>query len=211
MRAVAVLLIVAAASGSIAQDAEAQVGRNQNLLNPNLASEHDLLILPQLNATLVDGIVERSPFKTMLDVDEYLRRSLSKNQLEDLYVRLFLPLNLNAASRSEILLVPGVDTRLAHEFESHRPYHTLSQFRSEIGKHVDENEVARLEQYVFVPVNLNTGSDEDIQTIPGLSPRMVRELKRQRPYQSFARFRQEIRKYVSDKEVTRLERYLTVN
>jgi predicted DNA-binding helix-hairpin-helix protein len=211
MRAVAVLLIVLAALGSIAQDAGAQVGRNQHLLIPDLASEHDLLMLPHLNTTLVNGIVERSPFKTMLHVDEYLRRSLSKAQLAGLYVRFFLPLNLNAASRSEILLVPGVDARLAQEFESHRPYRTLSQFRSEIGKHVDANEVRRLEQYVFVPIDLNTASDDDLQTIPGLSPRMAREFKRHRPYQSFARFRQESRKYVSDKEVARLERYLTIN
>jgi len=79
-----------------------------------------------------------------------------------------------------------------------------------MGRQVDANEVARLEQYVFVPINLNTASDEDIRTIPGLSPRMVREFIRHRPYRSVARVRQEIRKYVSDKEVVRLERYITL-
>ena len=210
MKLAAFLLIVAAALESTARDAVAQVGRNQHLLIPDLASEHDLLMLPHLNPTLVSGIVERSPFKTMLHVDEFLRRSLTKDQLADLYARLFLPLNLNTASRGELVLIPGVDTRLAQELESHRPYRTLAQFRSEMGSQVDANEVARLEQYVFVPINLNTASDEDIRTIPGLSPRMVREFIRHRPYRSFARFRQEIRKYVSDKEVVRLERYITL-
>ena len=37
---------------------------------------------------------------------------------------------------------------MAHEFEEYRPYTDLDQFRQEIGKYVDENEVARLERYV---------------------------------------------------------------
>ena len=57
---------------------------------------------------------------------------------------------------------------MVHEFEEYRPYKTLSQFRREIGKYVDAKELARLEQYVFVPMNLNTASDEDIMSIPGM-------------------------------------------
>ena len=37
---------------------------------------------------------------------------------------------------------------MAHEFEEYRPYTDLDQFRREIGKYVDEGEVARLERYV---------------------------------------------------------------
>jgi hypothetical protein len=39
-------------------------------------------------------------------------------------------------------------TPMAHEFEEYRPYSSIEQFRREIGKYVDEAEVARLEQYV---------------------------------------------------------------
>jgi len=45
-------------------------------------------------------------------------------------------------------LIPGVGGRMAHEFEEYRPYSNIEQFRREIGKYVDEAEVARLEQYV---------------------------------------------------------------
>ena len=48
----------------------------------------------------------------------------------------------------DILLIPGVGGRMAHEFEEYRPYSNIEQFRREIGKYVDEAEVARLEQYV---------------------------------------------------------------
>jgi DNA uptake protein ComE-like DNA-binding protein len=87
----------------------------------------------------------------------------------------------------------------------------MAQFRKEIGKYVDEKEVARLEQYVFAPINLNTASDADIQTIPGLGPRMLREFKEYRPYKNIEQFRKEIGKYVNAKEVARLERYVTLN
>jgi hypothetical protein len=37
------------------------------------------------------------------------------------------------------------------EFKEYRPYTALAQFHREIGKYVDTTELARLEQYVFVP------------------------------------------------------------
>ncbi len=79
---------------------------------------------------------------------DLLTADLDESQLEELYARLFVPINLNEAKRSDILLIPGVGGRMAHEFEEYRPYSNIEQFRREIGKYVDETEVARLEQYV---------------------------------------------------------------
>lgn len=87
----------------------------------------------------------------------------------------------------------------------------MAQFRREIGKYVDENEVARLAQFVFVPIDLNSASDEVILSIPGLGQRMLHEFKEYRPYRNIAQFRREIGKYVSDDEVARFERYITVD
>ena len=100
---------------------------------------------------------------------------------------------------------------MAHEFEEYRPYRALAQFRREIGKYVDDKELARLEQYVFVPINLNTAGDKDMLSIPGVGDRMLHEFKEYRPYRAIAQFRREIGKYVDDKELARLERYLTLN
>lgn len=63
---------------------------------------------------------------------------------------------------------------------------------------------------MFVPINLNTASDEDILSIPGPGPRMLREFREYRPYRSMDQFRRAIGKYVSDQEVARLERYVTI-
>ena len=65
-----------------------------------------------------------------------------------IYQNIFIPINLNTASRENILLIPGVGRRMAHEFEEYRPYSNLEQFRREIGKYVNEQEVLRLQMYV---------------------------------------------------------------
>jgi DNA uptake protein ComE-like DNA-binding protein len=140
-----------------------------------------------------------------------LAKALSKDQLTELYGKMFVQLNLNSASEEEILLIPGLGKRMLHEFQEYRPYKTIAQFRKEIGKYVDQKEVARLEQYVFVPIRLNSASDDDILSIPGLGKRMLREFKEYRPYKNIEQFRKEIGKYVDKKEVARLEKYVTLN
>jgi DNA uptake protein ComE-like DNA-binding protein len=197
-------------SATTPRPAASQVGKSLGVVDANLAPEKDLLALPHLNATIVKGLLEQRPFLSMASLHAYLSRTLSKEQLTELYGRLFLALNLNTALREEILLIPGVGNRMVREFLEYRPYKALAQFRREIGKYVDAQEEARLEQYVFVPIDLNSASDEDILSIPGIGNRMLREFKEYRPYENIERFRREIGKYVSPKEVARLERYVTV-
>jgi DNA uptake protein ComE-like DNA-binding protein len=189
----------------------AQVGRSEGLLNPDLASEKELLAMPHLNATIVKSIMERRPFLKMTDLNSLLAQSLTREQLAELYGKMFVQINLNTATEDEILMIPGTGKRMLREFLEYRPYKTLAQFHKEIGKYVNDKELARLEQYVFVPINLNTGSDDDILSIPGTGKRMLREFKEYRPYTNIEQFRKEIGKYVDKKEVARLERYVTLN
>ena len=190
--------------------ARAQVGNPGSVVNPNLASAEELRRLPHLTEAVVDCLMEQRPFLRMADLDAALTSTLTASQLSEVYTRLFVPINLNTASRREILLVPGVGNRMAHEFEEYRPYRALAQFRREIGKYVDDEEVARFESYVFVPISLNLGSDEAILSIPGVGRRLLHEFKEYRPYRSIAEFEREIGKYVDDDEVARLERYIVV-
>ncbi len=188
----------------------AEVGRNESVANPNQIDAEALAKLPHMNEKLAKQLLNARPFLSMLDVNALVVEHLDANQAAELYATLFLPLNLNAASREEILLVPGVGKRMAHEFEEYRPYEAMARFRREMGKYVDDEEVARLEQFVFVPIDLNTASDEDILSIPGLGKRMLHEFKEYRPYKNMAQFRREIGKYVDENEVARFERYVTV-
>lgn len=197
-------------AGLLSTAAQAQVGNNTDVINPNIADEDQLAGVAHLDDTLVAAIVDQRPLEDTLELDALLSQSLSEAQRVELYAELFIPINLNTASGIEILLIPGMSNRMAHEFDEYRPYTSLVQFRREIGKYVDEDEVARLEQYIFVPLDLNSASREDFAGIPGVGNRMVREFLEYRPYQSMEQFRREIGKYVDDDEVARLERYMTI-
>jgi DNA uptake protein ComE-like DNA-binding protein len=189
---------------------QAQVGKNQTLVDPNLADRAALRALPHVSEAIAEAIIAARPFTSAASLDRVVGMTLDGAQRAELYARVFRQVDLNRASREEIMLIPGMTSRMAHEFEEYRPYTSLEQFRREIGKYVDAAEVARFEQYVFVPLNLNTASAEAIMTIPGMTSRMVHEFEEYRPYTSMEQFRREIGKYVDAKEVARLESYVTL-
>ncbi|MEX2181558.1 MAG: hypothetical protein WD771_05910 [Gemmatimonadaceae bacterium] len=189
---------------------DAQVGRAVTALEANTAAVGEMAQLPGLTAALAQEIVAARPFLSAAAFDAFLAPRLSGDQRTALYPRLFVHIDVNTATREEISLIPGIGSRMVSEFLDHRPYRAMAQFRREIGRHVDSTAVARLEQYVFVPMDLNTASDADLMTIPGLGPRMLREFKEYRPYRAVEQFRREIGKYVDAKEVARLERYITI-
>jgi DNA uptake protein ComE-like DNA-binding protein len=187
----------------------AQVGKG--LFDANSASEKDLMGVPHFTDATVKALVGKRPFQSQAELNTFLAgQGLTPEQLKAVYGKTFVHLNLNTATREEILMIPNLGNRMVREFLEYRPYKAMAQFRREMGKYVDEKEVARMEQYVFVPINLNTASDEDILTIPALGPRMLREFKEYRPYKTMEQFRREMGKYVDKKEVARLERYVTI-
>jgi DNA uptake protein ComE-like DNA-binding protein len=210
MRSLGRHLLPALAALSIGVGAQAQVGANMGLLNPNLASSEELAAVPGLPSAAVDAIVEGRPFLRMADLQAVVSAHVDDDALDGIYRALWLPIDLNDVTDDEILLIPGVGERMLHEFKEYRPYAGLAVFHREIGKYVDDDEVARLAQYVYVRIDLNTASEEAILSIPGVGDRMVHEFEEYRPYQAMAQFRREIGKYVDDDEVARLERYVEI-
>ncbi len=194
----------------VATAASAQVGKSLGVMDPNTSLEADLLTVPHLTPAIVTALMARRPFLSQTDLDAWLgTQSLTAEQRKESYAKIFVALNLNAAPREEILMIPGSGPRFVREFLEYRPYAGLPVFTREMGKYWDATEVARMQQYVFVPVNINSASDSVMMTIPGVGARMVREFKEYRPWTSAEQFRKEIGKYVDPKEVARLERYVT--
>ncbi len=207
MRVVAATLLFAFSCASSLACAQAGTGLDDaNLISADALAEH-----AQVDADLAAAIVESRPYLTATELDQALSGVLDEEERQALYATVFRQINLNAASREEIMLIPGMSERMAHEFEEYRPYASLEQFRREIGKYVDAAEFARLEQYVFIPLGLNSASEEDLMTIPGMTPKMVHEFEEYRPYASMEQFRRKIGKYVDDDEVARLESYVTLD
>ena len=173
------------------------------VLNANLATESDLIALG-LSSELISNIISIRPFESMTDFNEVIKEEDTK----ELFKKIFIPFNLNTTAEVDFKMIPGVGDRMAHEFEEYRPYMSIKQFKREIGKYVDENEVSRYLNYVFVPVELNTSTEDDIKLLPGVGNRISHEFIEYRPYINLAQFRKEIGKYVDKKELKRLERFV---
>ncbi len=121
-------------------------------LDPNTASVEEMAAVEGVGAELAGEIAAARPFETISAFDSFLVGKVEEEVRPDLYARLFVPIDLNTAAREDIMLIPEMTARMAHEFEEYRPYTDMEQFNREIGKYVDEAEVARLASYVTLDV-----------------------------------------------------------
>ena len=122
---------------------------SSGMLDPNTASADQIAAIPGMTPELAQTLVAGRPYQDMRAVDQKLT-GLTEQQRDTVYTRLWKPIDPNTASPQEIELIPGVGPRMRHEFEEYRPWTSVEQFRREIGKYVDEQEVARLERYVTI-------------------------------------------------------------
>ena len=187
----------------------AQVG--QGLADLNAVPEATLATMPPMTPAIAKAFVAARPFNTIVDANNFLLgQKLTQEQITPLYEKAFVHINLNTGTGPEVLLIPRVAKRMTHEFEEYRPWVSMAQFDKEIGKYVDATEVNRLKQYVFIPLDLNTATDEQFKTIPNLPGNMLREFKEYRPWKTKAQFDKEIGKYVGPQETSRLWRFMVI-
>ena len=119
-------------------------------------------------------------------------------------------LNANTVTETELLPLPHMTPALAKAIVGQRPFKTVRDLDARL-QSLSRQQRAELYGRLFVPINLNTATDAEILTIPGMGQRMLREFKEYRPYKSIEQFRREIGKYVSRQEVARLERYVSLD
>ena len=121
-----------------AQSADSQPAAAQGeMIDPETASREELMQIPGIEQATADALIAGRPYADMLAVDQVLASTLSEEQRSEVYRTLWKPIDLNTASREEILLIPDVDPRMPHEFEEYRPYDDIEKFRREIGKYVE--------------------------------------------------------------------------
>ena len=126
-------------------------GDSRGMMDPNSASEADLATIAGVTPQVASAIAAARPYANNVALEKVLSTTaLTEQQRDSVYARLWTPVDLNTATDEEILLIPGVGSRMLREFKEYRPYTTIEQFRREIGKYVDDAELARLERYVVI-------------------------------------------------------------
>jgi len=117
-------------------------------LDANAATAAQLGQVGGITPEVASAIVAGRPYATVVNFNAKLRETLSQEAAAAVLAGVFVPINLNSASREEIQLIPGMTDRMVGEFLEYRPYENMDEFNREIGKYVDENEVARFRRYV---------------------------------------------------------------
>jgi len=118
------------------------------VMDANVATVEQLTEVAGVSPELADAIVAGQPYADVTALNTVLLASLSEEEAAGVLENVFVPINLNDASEEAIALIPGMTDRMIHEFEEYRPYEDMAEFDREIGKYVDEEEVARLRSYV---------------------------------------------------------------
>ena len=161
-----------------------------------------------MTPALAKWIVDNRPFTGMKAIDDHLKASLDSTKRRALYLRMFLPTNLNVQVAQEIAIIPHQFSRMAHEFDEYKPYAALAVWFREIDKYIDEPLLSTIAQYIFVPMNANTATDVNLLTIPGLTQARLTALKSGRPYANEAAFLAAFARSSDAKEAKRVARYL---
>jgi hypothetical protein len=197
--------------------ASAQLGRQQGLVEPNIAADSTLLKLPGVTTATVDALKGAKPLLSISTVDSILgAKGLTKAQRTDLYGKMFVHVDINRAPDAELLLIPGVDATKLAAIKAGRPWKSFDQFQAAFSRATNAAEATRVEQYLFIPIDLNTFTDPIMDTFASIgvgTRRWKHEFAEYRPWTSQAQFEREIGKYVrgNPSEVKRLWRYVIIN
>ncbi len=120
----------------------------QTVIDAGTATAEDLAGIEGISEELAAAIVAGQPYADVTAFNTVLVESLTEEQAAAVRERVFVPVNLNEATEEQIRLIPGMTDKMVHEFEEYRPYEDMAEFDREIGKYVDEAEVARFRNYV---------------------------------------------------------------
>ncbi len=118
------------------------------VIDARTATAEDLAGVEGISNELAAAIVAGQPYSDVTAFNAVLMEALSEEQAAAVRERVFVPVNLNEATEEQIRLIPGMTDKMVHEFEEYRPYEDMAEFNREIGKYVDEAEVARFRNYV---------------------------------------------------------------
>ncbi|QZD94451.1 hypothetical protein [Qipengyuania gelatinilytica] len=137
-----------AADEAAATDTVETETETAGVLDASTATAEQLAAIDTVSEELAAAIVAGQPYADVTAFNAKLLETLSPDEAAAVLETVFVPVNLNEATEEQIRLIPGMTDKMVHEFEEYRPYADMGEFNREIGKYVDEAEVARFRNYV---------------------------------------------------------------
>lgn len=116
--------------------------------------------------------------------------------------------DLNTMGESDLGALPGITPAIAKALAAKRPFASITELNAFLlAQGLTAEQAMALYGKVFVHINLNTATPEEILLVPGAGRRMVREFAEYRPWKTYAQFDREIGKYVGPEATAKLAQY----
>jgi hypothetical protein len=141
--------------------------------------------------------------------------AITRAQRTDVYGRLFVHVDINRGSDAELMLIPGMDAQKLGAIKAGRPWATFAAFQSAMAAASSATEATRLEQYLFIPIELNSFTEPIMDSFASIgvgTRQWKREFAEYRPWRDMAQFERDIGKYLRSRpsELQRLARYVII-
>lgn len=207
---------VAALLATTPADAGAQLGSQQGLVEPNVAADSTIAALPHLNTSIAEALRAARPILSVVTLDSILStKSVTRGQRTALYAMLFVHVDINRGSDAEFMLIPGMDARRLGVIKAGRPWKDFEDFQTAMARASNAAEATRMEQYLFIPIELNTFTESIMDSFASIgvgTRQWKREFAEYRPWRDMAQFERDIGKYLRSRptEVNRLARYVII-
>jgi hypothetical protein len=211
-------LVLLGLSVALTTPAIAQLGRSPApIVDPNVATDSAMLALKGITPPIVQALKDARPILSIVSLDSLLgAKSLTKPQRTELFAKMFVHVDVNRGSDAELMLIPGVDAAKLRAIKAGRPWKTFADFQAAVAKATPATEAARIEQYLFIPIALNSFTDEAFDTFASIgvgTRQWKREFREYRPWTTMEQFDREIGKYLRNRptELKRLARYVIID
>ena len=117
-------------------------------------------------------------------------------------------LDPNLATAAALTALPGMSDSVALAVIRGRPYGSMPALDRVLARHMTSEWRDSVYTHVWIPLDLNTASSDEIALIPGVDARLRQELEEYRPYEGLEEFRRDIGSRLGPEEAARLERYI---
>ena len=117
-------------------------------------------------------------------------------------------LDPNLATAAALTELPGMSDSLALAVIRGRPYGSMPALDRVLARYMASAWRDSVYTRLWIPLDLNTASSDEIALIPGVDSRLRQELEEYRPYEGLEEFRRDIGTRLGPEETARLERYI---
>lgn len=117
-------------------------------------------------------------------------------------------LDPNLATAAALTALPGMSDSVALAVIRGRPYGGMLALDRVLARHMTTAWRDSIYTRLWIPLDLNTASSDEIALIPGVDARLRQELEQYRPYEGVEEFRRHMGTQLGPEETVRLERYI---